>query len=230
MKLGIIAALDVELEKVESAMENLKSETVGAITFHLGTIGKNEVVCAICGMGKVCAAMCAQTMVVKYNVDAMINTGIAGTLSPDLGVGDIAISTGLVQHDIDVYDLDKTPLGHHPSLGIIEFPADRKIVDTIEKIAIDLGARYQKGVIATGDQFISKAVIKEKLADTFHAIACEMEGGAVAQICYMNKIPYAVIRSISDGANENSFEDYYSFKMYAAKISSEIATRLAREL
>ena len=230
MTIGIICALDIEAESIVQTMTDRKSEDIGGIRFEVGKISDKTVVCAICGIGKVCAAMCAQTMIVKYSPDAVINTGIAGTLTEELGVGDIALSTALVQHDIDVYDLDRTPLGHHPSLGIIEFPADKTIVDKIEAIIKDLGMKVKRGVIATGDQFISKTEIKEKLSSVFGAIACEMEGGAIAQVCYMNKVPFAVVRSISDGANENSFEDYNEFKTFSAKKSSELAIRFVKEM
>ena len=230
MTIGIICALDVEAEKIVGAMKDRKTETLGGITFEVGKIGDKNVVCAICGMGKVCAAMCAQTMVIGYRPDAVINTGIAGTLTEELGVGDVAVSTALVQHDIDVYDLDRTPRGHHPSLGIIEFPAHAEYVDKIEKILVSLGVKVKRGVIATGDQFISKTDIKEFLSSEFGAVACEMEGGAIAQVCYMQKIPFVVVRAISDGANESSFDDYYSFKMFAAGKSSELAIRFIEEL
>lgn len=229
MKLGIICALDVEAENIIKAMENGKSETIGSLTFTEGKIGANDIVISICGMGKVCAAMCAQTMIINYSPDLILNTGIAGTLTSELGVGDVAVSSALVQHDIDVYDLDRTPRGHHPTLNIIEFPADKTTVEKIEKIFGELGVKVKRGVIASGDQFISKTEIKDFLSSEFGAVACEMEGGAIAQVCYMNKIPFAVIRSISDGANESSFNDYYEFKMFAAGKCSELVIRFLNE-
>lgn len=229
MKLGIIAAMKIEAEKIKETMTDRVDETVGGITFSEGKIGGTDVICAVCGIGKVCAAMCAQTMVVKYSPDAIINTGIAGTLS-DLGIGDIAVSDALVQHDMDVHDLDQVPRGYHPALGITEIPASAELADKIEKIALSLGVKVKCGVIASGDQFISSSEIKQTLIDNFGAIACEMEGGAVAQVCHMNKIPFAVIRAISDGANEQSFADYPTFEKFAAGKSAETAIRLAKEL
>ena len=230
MKFGIIAAMEIEAERINAEMSEKKTETVGGITFVSGKIGTSDVVCAVCGIGKVCAAMCAQTMIVRYEPDAIVNTGIAGTLSDELGIGDIAVSSALVQHDIDVSDLDRTPRGYHPTLGITEIPASEKLGDRIEKIARGLGVKVKRGVIATGDQFISSSETKEMLAKSFGAIACEMEGGAVAQVCYMNKIPFTVIRAISDGANEQSFDDYPAFARFAAEKSSETVIRLAKEM
>ena len=230
MKLGIICALDAEAENIVKAVTDRSDETAGTLTFTTGKIGENEIVLSICGMGKVCAAMCAQTMIIKYSPDIILNTGIAGGLTSELGVGDFAVSTALVQHDIDLYDLDKTPLGYHPSLHIVEFPADILTVDRVEKIFSSLGVKVKRGVIASGDQFISKTEMKEKLAREFGAIACEMEGGAVAQVCYMNKVPFAVIRSISDGADESSLSDYYTFKMFAAAKSSELVIKFLEEM
>lgn len=230
MTIGIICALDVEAEKIVGAMKDRKTETLGGITFEVGKIGDKNVVCAVCGIGKVCAAMCAQTMIVRYAPDAIINTGIGGTLCDELGIGDIALSDALVQHDMDVHDLDQVPRGYHPALGITEIPASAEIADRIEKIAHSLGVKVKRGVIATGDQFISSSEIKNGIVDAFSAIACEMEGGAVAQVCYMNKVPFAVVRAISDGANEQSFEDYPAFERFAAGKSSELAIRFIEEL
>ena len=230
MKLGLIAAMTVEAEKIKEVMTEKTTETVGGITFVNGKLGETDVVCAVCGIGKVCAAMCAQTMIVRYAPDAIVNTGIAGTLSDELGIGDIAVSNALVQHDIDVHDLDRTPRGYHPALNLTEIPAAEELAEKIEKIASSLGVKVKRGVIATGDQFISSSEIKKTLVDSFGAIACEMEGGAVAQVCYMNKVPFAVVRAISDGANEQSFDDYPAFEKFAAEKSSETAIRLAKEL
>ena len=230
MTIGIICALDVEAEGIVRAMTDKKSEEIGGIRFEIGTIADKTVVCAVCGIGKVCAAMCAQTMIVRYAPDAIVNTGIAGTLSDELGIGDIAVSNALVQHDIDVHDLDRTPRGYHPALNLTEIPAAEELAEKIEKIASSLGVKVKRGVIATGDQFISSSEIKKTLVDSFGAIACEMEGGAVAQVCYMNKVPFAVVRAISDGANEQSFDDYPAFEKFAAEKSSETAIRLAKEL
>lgn len=229
MKLGIIAAMKIEAEKITAVMTDMTTETVGGIAFNTGKIGDNDVICAVCGIGKVCAAMCAQTMIVRYMPDAIINTGIGGTLCDELGIGDIAVSDALVQHDMDVHDLDNVPRGYHPALGITEIPASAEIADKIEKIARSLGVKVKRGVIATGDQFISSSEIKRGIVDAFGAIACEMEGGAIAQVCYMNKVPFAVVRAISDGANEQSFADYPAFEKAAAEKSSETVIRLAKE-
>lgn len=228
MTIGIISAMKIEAEKIESAMTNKKEEIIGSITFISGNIGKCSVISAVCGIGKVCAAMCTQTMIVEYAPDYIVNSGIAGTLTEELGIGDIAVSTALVQHDIDVHDLDKVPRGYHPALGMTEIPADSALADKIETIARSLSVKVKRGIIATGDQFISATEIKNTLVSSFGAIACEMEGGAVAQVCYMNGVPYVVIRSISDGANEQSFEDYPSFARYAAEKSSETVIKLVQ--
>lgn len=230
MTLGIISALKIEAEKIEEVMTDKEEKTIGGITFTTGVIGSCRVISAVCGVGKVCAAMCTQTLIVEFSPDYVINSGIAGTLTEELGIGDIAVSTALVQHDMDVHFLDQIPRGYHPALGMTEIPADRALGDKIELIARSLGVKVKRGIIATGDQFISSTEIKNTLVSSFGAIACEMEGGAVAQVCYMNGVPCSVIRAISDGANEQSFDDYPSFERYAAEKSSETVIRLAKSL
>ncbi|MBQ4591734.1 MAG: 5'-methylthioadenosine/adenosylhomocysteine nucleosidase [Clostridia bacterium] len=226
MKLGIIAAMKIEAELIEAAMTDIVRETCGSIEFCLGKIGSTDIVLAVCGIGKVFAAICAQTMIVKYAPDAVINTGVGGTLTKKLSVGDVAVSSAMVQHDMDTSALGD-PVGLISGPNIIEIPADAALAEKISAIVKDMGINTVKGTIATGDQFIAKQETKDRIVSRFGAIACEMEGAAIGQVCYVNKVPFAVIRAISDDADSGACDDYPTFAKMAAKNSAKAVIKLA---
>jgi len=226
MKLGIIAAMKIEAELIEAAMTDIVRETCGSIEFCLGKIGNTDVVLAVCGIGKVFAAICAQTMIVKYAPDAVINTGVGGTLTKKLSVGDVAVSSAMVQHDMDTSALGD-PVGLISGPNIVEIPADAALAGKISAIVKDMGINTVQGIIATGDQFIGNQETKNRIVNTFGAIACEMEGAAIGQVCYVNKVPFAVIRAISDDADGGACEDYPTFAKTAAKNSAKAVIALA---
>ena len=226
MKLGIIAAMKIEAELIEAAMTDIVRETCGSIEYCLGKIGTTDIVLAVCGIGKVFAAICAQTMIVKYAPDAIINTGVGGTLTKKLSVGDVAVSSAMVQHDMDTSALGD-PVGLISGPNIIEIPADAALAEKISAIVKDMGINTVKGTIATGDQFIAKQETKDRIVSRFGAIACEMEGAAIGQVCYVNKVPFAVIRAISDDADSGACDDYPTFAKMAAKNSAKAVIKLA---
>ena len=226
MKLGIIAAMKIEAELIEAAMTDIVRETCGSIEYCLGKIGTADIVLAVCGIGKVFAAICAQTMIVKYAPDAVINTGVGGTLTKKLSVGDVAVSSAMVQHDMDTSALGD-PVGLISGINIVEIPADAALAEKISAIVKSMGINTVTGTIATGDQFIGNQETKKRIVDTFGAIACEMEGAAIGQVCYVNKVPFAVIRAISDDADGGACEDYPTFAKMAAKNSAKAVIELA---
>jgi len=226
MKLGIIAAMKIEAELIEAAMTDIVRETCGSIEYCLGKIGNTDIVLAVCGIGKVFAAICAQTMIVKYAPDAVINTGVGGTLTRELSVGDVAVSSAMVQHDMDTSALGD-PVGLISGINIVKIPADAALADKISAIVRGMGINTVTGTIATGDQFIGSQAVKDRIVNTFGAIACEMEGAAIGQVCYVNKVPFAVIRAISDDADGGACEDYPTFAKMAAKNSAKAVIELA---
>ncbi len=226
MKLGIIAALSIEAELIEAAMTDVTRESVGGLTYILGNIGTTDIVLAVCGVGKVFAAMCAQAMIVRYAPDAVINTGVGGTLTKDLSIGDVAVSTAMVQHDMDTSACGD-PVGMLSGINIVEIPADKALAEKISEIVRSIGIRTVCGIIATGDKFIASQEDKNRIVKTFGAIACEMEGGAIGQVCYVNKTPFAVIRAISDSADHGAVEDFPTFAKMAAKNSAKAVIALA---
>ena len=218
---GIICAMSLEMEGLRERMTDMTSETVSGIEFVRGRIGGAAVVTAVCGVGKVFAALCAQTMILRYAPARLINTGVAGSLSPDLTIGQIAIAHDVVQHDMDTSPIGD-PVGLLSGINIVHIPADAALCDALGAAATACELKVQSGTIATGDQFISTTEQKERIRDTFGAIACEMEGGAIGHVCYVNQIPFAVLRAISDGGDEAAQMDYPTFARMAAANSVRV--------
>lgn len=226
MKLGIIAAMKIEAEQIINAMTDAFSESWGSITYTVGKIGNTEVICAVCGIGKVFAAMCAQTMIVKYAPDAIVNTGVGGTLTRELTIGDVAVSVDTVQHDMDTSALGD-PVGLISGINVIRLPADEALREQVCRLAEEMGMRTKCGTIASGDRFVADPAVKAYITEHFGAIACEMEGAAVGQVCYANGVPYLVIRAISDDADGGACEDYPAFAKKSAENSAKLVVALA---
>ena len=226
MLTGIIGAMAVETDALKALVENPKTEIYGGIEFVKGNIGKEQVVIARCGIGKVFAAICAQTMILKYAPDRIINTGVAGTLSNKVGLLDIAVSSSVVEHDMDTSPLGD-PVGLISGINIVNIPAAKALTDSICIAASSLGLKCEQGVIASGDQFIADKKKKEYIRDTFSAIACEMEGAAIGHVCYVNGVDFAIIRCISDNADDHAGSmDYPTLCQKAAEQSQRLLLEL----
>ena len=167
---GIIGAMRVEVDALKEKMENVTVETVSGVEFCRGTLGGADVVLAQCGVGKVFAALCAQTMILRYGVERIINTGVAGTLSEKLSVLDVAVAEAVVQHDMDTSPLGD-PVGLISGINVVKIPTDRAISDKIEAVAQEMGKTVVRGVIASGDQFINSAAKKAWLTEQFDALS-----------------------------------------------------------
>ena len=154
--IGIIAAMNVEMESLRSHMENTETDVISGIKFVRGSLEGKEVVTAVCGIGKVFAALCAQTMILHYSPESIINTGVAGTLTDKLDIGSIAVSSAVVQHDMDTSPLGD-PVGLISGINKIELPADRLLSGRISACAKVMGIKTETGVIASGDQFVASA-------------------------------------------------------------------------
>lgn len=222
---GIIGAMKVETDSLKNKVENAVRETVSGVEFVRGSLCGKEVVIAQCGIGKVFAALCAQTMILRYGVGQIINTGVAGTLSEALGILDIAVASGVVQHDMDTSPLGD-PVGLISGINRVELPASDELGERILSAANALGYRARRGVIASGDQFINSKEKKAWLRDTFDAIACEMEGAAIGHVCFVNDVPFAVIRSISDNASGEADMEYPEMVARAAVRSEELVLKV----
>ena len=225
--IGIIAAMDVEMKSLRSYMENTETEVISGIRFVRGTLEGKDVVTAVCGIGKVFAALCAQTMNLHNQPQCIINTGVAGTLTDALTIGSVAVSSAVVQHDMDTSPLGD-PVGLISGINKVELPADRLLTGQLSACAKVMGIKTATGVIASGDQFVASAERKAFIVEHFKAIACEMEGAAVGQVCYVNKVPFCVLRAISDSADGSSHMDYPTFVQMAAEQSVALMRRFMR--
>lgn len=203
MTTGIIGAMTIEINALKAMVENPVCEQISGVDFVRGTIHGKDVVVAGCGIGKVFAALCAQTMILHYRVDQIINTGVAGGLSPTLHLLDMAISTAVVQHDMDTSPLGD-PVGLISGINRVELPACTSLGKQVAKAADLLGKHYEFGVIASGDQFIADPTKKDWIIETFGAIACEMEGAAIGHVCYINGVDFVILRAISDHASDEA--------------------------
>lgn len=219
--IGIICAMEAEVAALRDSMAIDRTEKVSGIQFHLGHINGCKVVLAQCGIGKVFAAICAQTMVVRYGVDTLLNCGVSGTLTAKLHIGDVIISSHCVQHDMDTSAVGD-PVGLISGINRVEFPADAKLVAELEAVCQKAGVHYLTGPIATGDQFVASQARRDWIVEHFRADSVEMESGSVAQVAYVNAIPYVILRVISDEADGHATIDYPTFMRQAAKTSSDI--------
>lgn len=217
--IGIIGAMDVEVNGIIADMTNTTIEELSGMKFVSGELyGKSVVVCK-CGIGKVFAGICAQTMIYKYNPTIIVNSGIAGALSEELSILDAVIATDVVQHDMDTSALGD-PVGMISGINVINIHADNRISDFLESTTKTLHINVKRGIIASGDQFVAGADKKRSIANTFGACACEMEGAAIGQVCYVNNVPFAILRTISDGKGEAM--DYFTFASIAANQAIKI--------
>ena len=217
--IGIIGAMDIEVNGIVASMNNVTEKVISGIKFYSGNFFGKSVVVAKCGIGKVFAAICAQTMILEYKPSVVINSGVAGSLTKDLGVLNVAIANNVVQHDMDTSALGD-PRGLVSGINVVYFEANSNVVNALQKSADFVSCKSLCGTIATGDKFMSIPSEKKSLNEEFGAIACEMEGGAIGHTCYVNNIPFGILRAISDG--DGAEMDYMTFAEKAANQSIEI--------
>lgn len=221
--IGIIGAMDIEVEKIKAFLTDVSSETISGVNFVRGKFCDKDIVVAKCGVGKVFAGLCAEAMILKYNPELIINVGVAGCLDESLKIGDIVIADSVCQHDMDTSPLGD-PVGMLSDINIIKIPADKKACELFSECAKELSLPYSVGTIASGDQFVSSVDKKNYIIDNFGAKSCEMEGGAIGHVCYVNNVPFAVLRAMSDGADTCAKMDFPTF----AKMAAENSTRVIK--
>ena len=219
IRYGIIAALDFEEQLIREKLNNIEESELLSIPVYRGTIGNNEVVLMRCGMGKVSAGISTQVLIDNFHPDYIINTGCAGALSPDLKIGDIVLSSCVVEWDLDLRAIG-FPLGYINALGCIEIKASDELRKKIECI-VSKEANVFCGMIVSGDQFVSKDSQRQTILENFpNALCAEMEGAAVGHVCVQNKIPFCIIRAMSDTADGNSGVSYEEFSVSASRRSA----------
>ncbi|TCS81301.1 5'-methylthioadenosine/adenosylhomocysteine nucleosidase [Tepidibacillus fermentans] len=228
MRIGIIGAMDEEIELFQEGMSHLQQKKKASILFYEGEMNGKSVVLCKSGIGKVNAAVTTQILIDEFKVDRIIFTGVAGALHPDLDIGDIVISTAAQQHDVDV-----TPLGYEK--GIIPdqeksvFEADQQLISLAKKASEEVNeGKVFTGLILSGDQFIADRDQVRELYETYDGMCTEMEGASVAQVCHMNLVPFVIIRSMSDKADGSAHVNFVQFTRLASKRSYQIVDKMLK--
>ena len=232
--IGIIGAMDEEVAKVKEEMTDVTITTVAGMDFYEGKLSGRDAVVVRSGIGKVNAAVCTQVLIDHFGVDYIINTGCAWAIHPGLGIGDILISTDAVQHDMDVSALGD-PIGTIPRLAESYFKADEMLVKLAQEAAAETAETAENyhvilGRVASGDKFIGTKEGKEHIKRYVQGDCAEMEGAAIAHACWLNRIPFVIIRAISDSADEQANMSYEQFVLLAAKRSSELVEKILEKL
>jgi adenosylhomocysteine nucleosidase len=237
--IGVMGAMEVELELLSRDMVVERDDTIAGTVYEMGSLYGVPCVVVQGGVGKVGAAQTAQTLITEYDVDAIIFTGVAGGINPQLNIGDIVISKNLVHHDLGQILPDRfipfDTLGFFADSLLVDLALQAAEIVVLESIPEEIRGEEDipkiiLGRIATGDQFISSEAKRLWIEETFHADCVEMEGAAVAQVCTVNEIPFVIIRSLSDLANEEADVDFQSFVIYASKNSSLLVKKIFKLL
>lgn len=221
--IGIIGAMASEVDGLKAKMSDVTTENISGVDFSSGIIGKAEVVVAQAGVGKVNASITAQTMILKYGVSSVINIGVAGGIEESLKIGDIVVADRVVEHDMDTTAVGDAP-GFITGIDRVYMDCDKVISDLIYECAKESGIHTIRGTIASGDIFVAEDSVRNKISSLFNAAAAEMEGAAIGHVCTMNNVKFAVLRAMSDCANDDSHVDFPTFAAAAAEKSIEIIT------
>ncbi len=229
--LGIIGAMSEEVANLKAEMEDVLVCSAAGMDFYQGTLHGKEVVIVRSGIGKVNAAICSQILIDQYHVTGIINTGIAGSLRNEINIGDIVLSKDTLQHDMDATGFGY-PVGQIPQMDNSVFKGDDRMIEAAReccaKVIPEIGVFV--GRVVSGDQFISDKGKKAWLTETFDGYCTEMEGAAIAQTAYLNKIPFLIIRAISDKADDSAIMSYEEFEAKAIEHSVKLVTALVEKL
>ncbi len=229
MKLGIIGAMEQEVETLLSLLENSRKSSRAGSTFYEGTLEGLDCVIVQCGIGKVNAGLCVQILVDCYQVTHVVNTGIAGSLCAQLDIGDLLISEDAMYHDMDCHAFGY-PIGKVPGMPV-QFPADEMLQQLAYEAAQAVHPGHvRRGRVASGDQFVCEKNLKEHIIQVTGALCTEMEGAAIAHAAYRNGIPFVIIRAISDKADDSAEMDYPTFEVQAAHHCAAVIRHFTRAL
>ena len=230
--IGIIGAMNTEVETLISALTNKQETVVAGSHFFSGKLGSTDAVVVMCGIGKVAAAICAQALIDTFHPDVLVNTGVAGGVADGLAQGDLVIATDAVQHDFDL-SLFGYAKGYMPVWGKDKgspspFPADEALAEKLIAAADALGYHAIRGRVASGDIFVADADLKHTLATEFGAAVAEMEGAAIAQTAWQNGTPCAIVRAISDLADGSATLSFEEFEVIAAERSAKLLLEICK--
>lgn len=229
-KLGIIGAMDIEVELLVEKLENKQEAVHAGSTYYEGILEGLPVVVVRCGVGKVNAALSAQVLCSCYGVTHLVNTGIAGSLDAKLDIGDLLISRDAMYHDFDCTAFGY-PHGKVPGMDVVAFPADGEMVAAARGAAEAVHPGHVTvGRVASGDQFVCSSAQKAKIIATTQAQCTEMEGAAIAQTAYRNGVPFVILRAISDKADGSAEMDYPTFERLSAHRCAQVTAKMAAAL
>ena len=229
-KLGIIGAMEEEVETLLQLMEEKQETKKAGSIFYDGILEGLPVTVVQCGVGKVNAAMCTQILCDCFGVTHLVNTGIAGSLCADLDIGDLVVSQDAMYHDVDAVAFGY-PMGKVPGMDVTSFPADDMLLGYAFAAAEAVNPGHTKiGRVASGDQFVASKEVKQRIIDLTQGLCTEMEGAAIAQTAYRNKLPFVILRAISDKADDSAEMDYPSFEGIAAHRCAAVTQALAKQL
>lgn len=225
--IGIIGAMEVEVAILKEKMEDVRIIKKASMDFYEGILAGKKVVVVRSGIGKVNAGICAQILADLFSVDAIINTGIAGSLNKNINIGDIVLSTDVVQHDMDATGFGYRK-GQIPQMPVFFFNADDNLRRLAAEVCKEVNPDIQvfEGRIASGDQFVCDQDVKNRIVSEFSAYATEMEGAAIGQAAYLNEIPFLVVRAISDKADGSAQMDYSEFEKAAVDHSVRLTLNM----
>ena len=229
--IGIIGAMEEEVAILKEKMSEVTVLEKAGMEFFRGILGGQQVVIVRSGIGKVNAGICTQILADVFQVNAVINTGIAGSLKAEINIGDIVLSTDTMQHDVDAREFGYE-IGQVPRMDTKIFPADKTLRAIALKVCHQVNPEIQvfEGRVASGDQFIASKEAKEKIVTNFHAFCAEMEGAAIAHAAYLNKVSCVIIRAISDKADNSAVMDYPEFEKRAIRQNVRLVTELVAEI
>lgn len=229
--IGIIGAMDEEVEQLVEVMEITREETKACMTFKAAKLAGKDVVIVRSGIGKVNAAACTQILVDDFKADYIINTGIAGSLKAEIDIADVVISSDVLHHDMDATGFGY-PLGQIPRMDTLSFAADERLIklagEACKNAVPEIGVHV--GRVVSGDQFISDKAVKERISSNFDGFCTEMEGAAIAQVSYLNKVPFVILRTISDKADDSATMDYPAFEKLAIANNVKVMKELVANI
>ena len=229
--IGIIGAMEQEVAKIKEKMQDVTITSRARMDFYEGTLEGKKVVVVRSGIGKVNAGMCTQILADVFGVEAVINTGIAGSLNNDVNIGDIVLSTDVLHHDMDAIGFGYKK-GQIPQMDEFSFPADEKLRKLAAKVCKEVNPEISvfEGRIASGDQFVCDQDVKDNIVKEFSAYAVEMEGAAIGQAAALNGIPFLIIRAISDKADNSANMDYPAFEKLAIEHSVRLTQGMLKRM
>lgn len=229
--IGIIGAMEEEVAILKEKMSDVTVLEKAGMEFYKGTLGGHPAVVVRSGIGKVNAGICTQILADLFQVEAVINTGVAGSLKAEINIGDIVLSTDTMQHDVDAREFGY-PLGQIPRMDTLTFPADEVLRAAALKVCREVNPEIQvfECRVASGDQFVADKETKDKIIANTQAYCTEMEGAAIGQAAYLNKIPYLVIRAISDKADDSAHVDYPTFEREAIRHTVNLVENMMKVL